>query len=578
MKPGKIGLIILSLFVCCNASFAQTKPVSFSVSGTAGVTYEGYGLSRSPSGWTGYTPRKPWNQVRFNFTPTFKFGKNFSLPFNFNFAAIPTNFAGPYAGIKNQNFGQFITNPMNNFGVNPKYKWAELQLGTQYLKYSDLSTGDIGVFGIGFDLKPKTYLIKFFTGISQQGINYFTGPPTVTGAYKRKNWMVQLGTEKEGQYLFAINFAKGRDVPTSAAPPPLTIRPQEGVVISIVSDVYVEKGIYFKAEGAQSTFTKDVATPLSPILKGLKPFVEAHTSTITDFAGQVSAGKKSTNFDLGIMAKYLGAGFQTVGYPYQQSDKLDYTINTRFNAWKNKSGSYKMNVVASAGRRVNNVKNTALKANQFIGNLNWFTQFNEHWSVNVNYNNFGFQSASGTNPYGIKNVSNDLGFNPTYTWSNSKMMHLVSLSYNYSKYDERDVLTGLTTSNNTHTALLTYVPTYFAKDISPDFSVLYFYNDVPAAKITLFTISSALSMQAAKKKLRLRGQLQYTLGKLNSFSRNNNLIASCNIDYKITKKLSWNTYLTTNYFKYGNEIVPNGANYLESICRTGFQYRFETKK
>lgn len=578
MKPRIIVLLLFIVFACADVSFAQTKPVSFSVSGTMGVTYEGYGLNRNPSGWTGYTPRKPWNQVRFNFTPTFKFGKNFSLPFNFNFAAIPTNFAGPYAGIKNQNLGQFITNPMNNFGINPKYKWAELQLGTQYLKYSDLSTGDIGVFGVGFDLRPKTYLIKFFTGVSQEGVNYFSGPPTVTGAYKRKNWMVQLGTEKEGQYLFALNFAKGRDVPTSAAPPPLTIRPQEGIVISIVSDVYMEKGIYFKAEGAQSTFTKDVATPLSPVLKGLKPFIEAHTSTITDFAGQVSAGKKSTNFDLGIMAKYLGAGFQTVGYPYQQSDRLDYTINTRFNAWKNKTGSYKMNVVAGAGRRVNNVKNTALKASQFIGNLNWFTQFNEHWSLNVNYNNFGFQSASGINPFGIKNVSNDLGFNPGFTWTGKKIIHLLSLSYNYSKYDERDVMTGLTTSNNTHTALLTYVPTYIEKDISPDFSVLYFYNDVPAAKITLFTISSALSMQAAKKKLRLRGQLQYTLGKLNSFSSNNNLIASCNVDFKITKKLSWNTFLTTNYFKYGNEITPNGANYLETMSRTGFQYSFDTKK
>lgn len=570
-------LFLLICFVCCD-TIAQTKPVSFSVSGTAGITYEGYGLSRSPKGWTGYTPRKPWNQVRFNFTPNFKFGKNFSLPFNFNFAAIPTNFAGPYAGIKNQNIGQFITNPMNNFGINPKYKWAELQLGTQYLKYSDLSTGDIGIFGAGFDLRPKSWRFKFFTGISQEGVNYFNGPPTVTGAYKRKNWMFQVGNEVEGKYLFAVNLAKGKDVPTSSAPPPLTIRPQEGVVISIVSDVYVENGIYFKAEGSQSTFTKDVATPLSPVLKGLKPFVEAHTSTLTDFAGQVSAGRKSTNFDIGIMAKYIGAGFQTTGYPYQQPDRLDYTLNTRFNAWKNKSGSYKMNVVASAGRRVNNLKNTALKANQFIGNLNWFTQFNEHWSLNVNYNNFGFQSASGINPYGIKNVSNDLGINPTFTWTNSKMMHLVSLSYNYSKYDERDVMTGLTTSNNTHTALLTYVPTYLTKEISPDFSILYFYNDVPLAKIKLFTVSSALSMSAAKKKLRLRGQLQYTLGKLNSFSSNNNLIASCNIDLAITKKLSWNTFLTTNYFKYGNEIVPNGANYLESMSRTGLQYRFDTKK
>src|SRR4249919_1758 len=88
-------------------SLAQQKnPVS--VSGTAGISYEGYGLHRSPSGWTGYTARKPWNQVRFNFTPNFKFGKDFSLPFNFNFAAIPTNFAGPYAGIKKPTFGQFI--------------------------------------------------------------------------------------------------------------------------------------------------------------------------------------------------------------------------------------------------------------------------------------------------------------------------------------------------------------------------------------------------------------------------------------------------------------------------------------
>ena len=101
---------------------------------------------------------------------------------------------------------------------------------------------------------------------------------------------------------------------------------------------------------------------------------------------------------------------------------------------------------------------------------------------------------------------------------------------------------------------------------------------MPGVKITLATISSALSMQAAKKKLRLRGQLQYTLGKLNSFSNSNNLIASCNVDFKISKKLTWNTFLTTNYFKYGNEIVPNGANYVETTSRTGFQYRFDTKK
>lgn len=546
------------------------------ISGTMGISYEGYGLDRNPSGWTGYLPRRPWNQVRFNFTPIFKFSKDFSIPFNFNFAAIPTNFAGPYSGITKPNFGQYITNPMNNFGINPKYKWAELQLGTQYLKYSDLSTGDIGIFGAGVDLRPGKLRVKAFTGISQQAINFFAGNPNVTGAYKRRNWMTQIGWEKEDEYLFAFNFAKGKDVVNSALPPPATIKPQEGFTMSLVSDVYFEKNWYIKLEGAQSTFTKDLTSPLSPIVRSLKPFIDAHTSTVTDYAGQASLGRRSQQWDIGATVKYLGAGFQTTGYPYLQPDRLDYMLNTRFNAWKNK-----MNVVASLGQRVNNVKNTALKAKQFIGNLNWFTQFNDHWSLNLNYNNFGFQSASGINPYGIKNVSNDLGVNPSYTWMNTKMSHLLSLSYNFSIYDERDVVTGLTTSNKTHMALLTYVPVYFTKDLSPDFSVLYFYNNIPAPaslKTTLFTISAALGMPVAKKKVQLRGQLQYTLGKLNSYSSNKNFIASCNVDYKITKKLTWTTFLSTNKYKYGNEINPAGANYLESTCRSGFQYRFDTKK
>ncbi|HSN60728.1 MAG TPA: hypothetical protein VLR49_07325 [Ferruginibacter sp.] len=107
---------------------------------------------------------------------------------------------------------------------------------------------------------------------------------------------------------------------------------------------------------------------------------------------------------------------------------------------------------------------------------------------------------------------------------------------------------------------------------------MYFHNDVLLAKTTLVTLSSGLAMPVAKKKIQLRGQLQYNLVKLNAYKNDNNLIASCNVDWKISKQFSWNTFLSTNYFKYGNSIIPDGANYLESICRTGFQYKFDTKK
>lgn len=574
-RPAILFLFFLTgLSAAVRAQTPKGKPVPVKITGTLGVTYEGYGLTRNPAGNNFYTPRKPWNQVRYTFNPLLQIGKKFSIPLNANFNAIATNLAGPYAGLKNQNLGQFLTNPANNFALNPKYKWVEFLLGTQYLKYSDLSTGDIGIVGVGVNLNPGKFVFKVFTGLSQQAVNYVAlPPPGVTGAYKRSHYMFQIGTAEEGKYKFVINLAKAKDNVTSVTSPPLTIKPQEGFTFSAVVEKKWENNWFIVLEGAESVFTKDLTQPLSANNKtSFKPFLSARTSTAKDHAGSLSAGKKSADFDLSYSTKYIGAGYQTIGYPFMQSDHWDNTINTRFNAWKKK-----VNVTASVGQRVNNLSNTSTRATQFIGNMNVFAQFSDKFSLNANYNNFGFQAASGLNPYGIKNVSNDFGISPTYTWTTTTMSNVLTLSYNYSTYDERDVITGLSTSNKTHTAVLTYVPSFFNKELTPEFSVVYFNNTMPTFKNRLLTVSSALGMPLAKKKIQVRGQLQYMNGILNAFTANNNLIASCSIDYKINKKLSWNSFFSSNYFKYGNELgsIPLiGANYLESNIRTGLSYKF----
>lgn len=577
----KIKLFALILLCCTGAAFAQESNPSLVITGTVGANYEYYGLSTNPNGWNGYRQRKPWNQLRFNFKPIFSYG-DFKLPVNFSFATMETNFLGPYAGIANaghQSFWQFVTNPINNFGINPKYKWAEVQLGTQYLNYTDLTTGDVGVFGAGFDLRPKGYIIRFFTGKSQEGINY-SAVPSVRGAYRRTQWMAQIGKEKEGKYKFALTAAKGRDSYGSISSPPPLIAPQEGFVTSFLSNTYLPKGFFIELESAQSIYSTDTnSAPTPPMgVDSFEPFFKSDAATVRDYAATLAFGKKSKNFDIGFKGKFLGAGFYTTGYPFQQNDKLDLTVNTRFNAWKDKNKAYKMNIVASIGERVNNLSKTATKANLLIANLNWFTQFNERWSLNFNYNNFGFQSNSIINPHGVKNVSNDFGVSPTYTWSNTKMVHLLSLNYSYSQYDERNVMTGATTSNKTHTAFLTYVPTFLNRGIAPDFSILYFANQLPGFKSTLSTFSAGLATPMFNKKVKLRGQLQYTFLKTNINTANNNVLANLGIDCKITKQLTWTNYFSSNYFIYGDESTPAAASYLETNYRTSLTYNFTTKK
>jgi hypothetical protein len=576
-------LLCIAFIATCHCAFSQgdssARRKKWHITGTAGISYEGYGLDVKPDGSGIYSPRKPWNQVRFVFTPVLQAG-DFTLPINFNFAAMATNFAGPYAGLKNQSVAQFFTNPANNFGLNPKYKWAELQLGTQYLHYSDLSTGDIGIFGAGVDLKPGIFRVKFFTGVSQLGVDAAVNNPMApmstgsTGAYKRKHWMTQLGIEKENKYNLAVTLASGKDDPGSVTIPPSTIKPQEGVVGSIIGDLFFSKGWFIRSEFAKAWFTKDLSQPFSTGMKNsFEPFITGRTSTNADLAANFSVGKKSTNFDIGYTSKYVGAGFQTTGYPYLQADIWDNTLNTRFGLWKQK-----MNLVVNIGNRVNNLSNTSTKANQFIANLNWFTQFSEKFNLTLTYNNFGFTTASGLNPYGIRNVSTDMGANAVYSWAGKKQMNVLNFNYNYSRYNERDVITGVTTANNTHSVLMSYVPAFFNSPVSPDFSAIYFNNQTPVSKYTMFTLSSAVSAPAFKKKMQLRAQLQYSLGRLSQFNANNNLIASLNMDYKLSKKLLWNVYLASNYYKYGNELTPpatlDGARYLESNYRTGLQYKF----
>ena len=582
--------ILLMLFASlCMAALGQNTTADsaakspFSVSGNMGISYEMYGLDLNPAG-SYYTPRRPWNLLRFIFAPTFNFGK-LTLPININFSPQQTNFVTPSTmggfgsiGGGKQNMWQFLTNPLNNIGASPKYKWAQLLLGTQYLNYSDLSTGDIGLFGYGFALTPGKFRIKFFNGTSQRPINYDgSATPPIIGAYQRNNWMAQLGMEEEGKYTVDLNFTKGKDVMNSVnpAPPALSgVLPQEGFTASFVLKTIIAKNYYFNTELAHSIYTTDETQPLSAVgAKDLQPFIAGRTTTKADNALQASMGHKSKNFDIGFSTKYIGAGFQTAGYPFLMPDHLDYTVNTRINAWKNK-----MNITASAGERVNNRSSTTLKSKQFIANINWFTQFNDHFNINANYNNFGFTTMGST---GLRNVANDISINPSYSWTTAKMLNLITATYTYSTYLEKQNFFPFATTNNiTNTVVLTYVPTFFQKQFTVDFTLMYFNNKVPLVLpnyliTTLYSATGNISVPMAKKKFTLKGQVMYTYNEVNGSSEGNNIIGTAGTDWAMTKKLKWSLLVTGNLFKYSANFVPPYARYIESTLKTSLMYSFK---
>jgi hypothetical protein len=565
--------------------YAQKDSIKFTISGTAGIIYDGYWVNTDPSGSNFFTSRRPSSLLRFIFQPVMSFGE-FKLPFNFNFTPMRDNFASPPYGFGNlpgfpkQSFKQWITNPVNNIGVNPSFKWSEIQLGTQYLKYSDLSSGDIGAFGYGFNLRPGKFRLKFFKGTSQQAYEPFVSTDQSTifsGAYKRTISMGQVGLEKEGKYFAGFNIVKSKDDPASIDPYtgiPATPDPAENFIVSFVAKINTDKGWYGQTEiGTTITSRNMEAGNTGSFIKNFKPFITTNLSSFRDHAFIAGFGKKGKNWDVGLSTKWLGAGYYSMGYPFTQNDRLEYTVNTRFNAWKNK-----MNFVANIGQRFGNRSNPANHTTQIIANANVFTQFDEHFSMNASFNNYGFQTPG---LLGIKNVGNDLGVNPTFTWSTNSMSNLISLSYNWSKYTETTYQSQTVTSNNSHTVLLLYVPSFFNKpNLSTDISAMYFQNqsNPVSANIKIYTLSTSLGYNFEKPKLNLRGQLQYNKTSTEPSSANNNFVTTVSADWNLTKKLTWNTSLTVNLFKYGDELTPPqtllGAQYIENTFKTALLYQF----
>jgi hypothetical protein len=577
-KPARIILLML-LLMCATRASAQT---AFSLGGDMGIWYEGYGLNK----WPGqsvpdiYQQRKPWNLVRYSFNPVFNFGK-LSIPFNFNFSPMQNNFTVPSVGGK-QSFWQFLTNPANNFGIAPKFGFTEILLGTQTLKYSDLSTGDLGVFGYGVNLSPGKFRIRLFNGISQRPVNYIAATiapasPGVIGSYQRNQWMAQFGLENEGKYFAGFNFVHSSDQRNSVTSPPLSpIDPQENMVVTFLANAITANGWKFNAEFGQSFFTRNLNTPLSTVLsKDFRPFLDAHTSTGRDNAIMLGVAKKGSDWEIGTKFNYYGAGYYTAGYPYVSNDRMEYLANTRFNAWKKK-----VNVVASIGQRFGNISRTAGPSlnKQLIANANIFTQFTQRFSMNASFNNFGFNSSDLS---GYKSVSNELSINPTYTWSNTSMSHLISGTYTWSKYDETTIVPASVTNNNTQTVLLLYVPTYFNRSISPDFSLMWFHNSAPSIKLTLLTATTGITWKAGKT-ISLKGQLQYTASRTDPFTANQNILATSGFDWALYKKLSWQLSMTANLYRFGSELPGNtliplytgNPHYLESSLRTGLNYKF----
>ena len=337
---------------------------------------------------------------------------------------------------------QDFTQPFNQFGLSPKYKWATAHLGFRSMQFSQYSLAGLTFFGAGVELEiPKSkFTVKAMAGRLIKAIPLGNGQGVISEepAFERWGYGANIGYKTKGGNIGFTAF-KAQDIETSINTDSLALlKPGENLVVAVTLQQKIGKRLSFNGEYALSTFTKDkrleaVETNEFGYENNFNWLVKTNTSTVVNaaFSGNLTYTVKVHSF--GITYRRVGPEYQTMGSTYLNNDLEEVTGNLGTSILKRK-----LNFAGSLGFQRNNLSNNLFTTDKrIIGSANLTWMATKRIVFSGIYSNY--RASSDPSAINIQDtirfvqVTANYGLMASYSISNEKLGHNVVLSNNYQR-------------------------------------------------------------------------------------------------------------------------------------------------
>jgi hypothetical protein len=503
---------------------------------------------------------------RIGMNAQFQLGKYIKLPFSFNYSKRNTSIRYPLP--PNKEYFKNLSSPNNGFGISPNYKWATLHLGSHRPQLSELTAGNVKIFGGGLELKPGIFRLSLHSGV----LNYAASDPGTGNQYSvfRKNvHLAKIGVGEKAKTHFHINAAFFFDKTSSLDTSILTafIPPGQNLVLSPDFRINFLKNFYLGGETALSVYTSDIyskaiSLEIPPVVSPLKNIMEINATTRNDFAAKAFVGYKAKQFSIEIKGDYVGDGFYTAGFPFLQEDVFELKAISNLQLLKNK-----IYINSVYGRRFDNVSNTKLfktATNLLSVNANYI--ITKQINLGATYSNYGLENDAFQDTFRIKNYSENIVITPRYSWGKKQAKHQIIVIGQKSKFNDFRFIDNSVRSNNTIGTNLNYT-LQIKKHV---WSVSGGYLNNQGEDNYLHSYSGSIGFQTNllenKLSLGLTALLQNTYAK---FADQHRRSARLNLKYKITDKLNISAQ---GIFSIHNR--PSKSNYSDFITRVNITQKF----
>lgn len=351
---------------------------------------------------------------------------NWSIPFNYTYS----NNKGTY------------TQPFNQYGLTPTYKWVKTYVGWSNMSFSQYTLSGKPFLGGGFELTPKKWKISFFYGRLVKPTEYDAINENASQmAYKQMGMGAKIGYEKKGYGLHLIWF-QAKDIANSLVfiPSSANISPQANTVVSIQGKMPITKYFNLESEYALSGLTNNTIQEktINEPVKNKLPILFSPNGTSEFY----SAFKTSFNFTskfigVGVNYERVAPGYKTLGAYYFNNDFENITLAPQFRMFKNK-----LTLGMNAGMQKNNLnENKITTTRRAVGSANINFVPNKKWMFAASYSNFTSFTRNRpiTDPYYVPSPADTMRFYQVSQNANANINH----NFEKKRFRNSITLTGM---------------------------------------------------------------------------------------------------------------------------------------
>lgn len=537
----KLLFFILAGTLLWSPLYAQIPYVAFN--GSLSLSNDFYSAS-------GIEARRPGNQSRGMLNANFTLFDQVILPFQFSFSTNQSNFQQPF----------------NQFGVNPRiFKWLTLHGGYFSAKMSDLTFGDLRVYGGGMELTPGDFRVKVLYGRTKDVVNG-DSVRNIPATYRQKAFAAQLGYGKEGESYININVSRVWDDTASIVNNTTTSKPAENLAVSDQFGIRFSRVLSMTGELGASLYSSNIHAEKADDLANRIPsfFFTPRLSTQIDGAGLLAFNiTPSEYWSLALTGKWIGPGFVTLGYAQMPNDLMEYTANPSLRLLDNR-----LNITGSIGIRQNNLRNNKLNTSKgFTGMTSIDYQVNSFFGVNCLYNQNQIKSDNKSDLTKISNVFNMLTLSPRIMFQGLGGSNSVIFTFSYQdSQDDNSYLQQTQTLDTTDIdpieAIIQHsrnqTRSYMAahtlslpSSLTASTSLFYTCTSIPNGSIQIANINENIGHQFLDNRLGLTLGLGYST--THYVSTNGQFIVSFNASYSLQKLGSVNFSLSNSRYRGGSQ-------------------------